>query len=52
MHVFVEVVHLESIELVGDSLDVGLFIWLFDLYAWSIPGKYVSILMDSVDKCS
>lgn len=37
MHVFVEVVHLESVELVGDGLDVGLFIWLFDLYARSIP---------------
>ncbi len=37
MHVFVEIVHLESIELVGDSLDVGFFVWLFDLHARSIP---------------
>lgn len=43
MHMLVEVVHLESIELIGDGLNVRLLVWLLDFDTGSIPRIDVSI---------
>ena len=39
VHMLVEVVHLESIELIRNCLDVCLLVWLLDFDTWSIPMK-------------
>lgn len=52
MHVLVEIHHLETIELVGHCLDVGLLVRLLDLNALCVPtsSKTSSITIDHVLK--